>query len=167
MAADSVTWMDRAHCKGLPNRIFFQEVGRNDWCLPAAYTICAACPVRIECLTNAMNRGETFGIWGGHSEQGRKQIRYRGSRNGHLDVADQILAYGGFSHQDGHRLADYVRMDSLLPGQSTIDHHRRKHQIRDLVPVDTDTVAISWAPGRWFHLPAGLMVWRARPEPRR
>ena len=30
-----------------------------------AKTLCGACPVRIECLTGALNRAEPWGVWGG------------------------------------------------------------------------------------------------------
>ena len=31
-----------------------------------AQRICAACPVKIDCFTEANTRGEPWGIWGGH-----------------------------------------------------------------------------------------------------
>lgn len=162
MADASLNWLDHAHCKGLPTRIFFHERGRNDWMLPAATTICAACPVRIECLTHAMLAGEHDGMWGGQSEQGRRHIRSRGRANGHYTVRDQILAFGGLSHQDMHRLADCVRVADLLVGQATVDHQRRKHPVRDVVPIDDHTVAVCWVQGRYIALPAGLHVWRLK-----
>ncbi|HZW43565.1 MAG TPA: WhiB family transcriptional regulator [Dermatophilaceae bacterium] len=30
-----------------------------------AKTLCGGCPVRIECLAGALNRGEPWGVWGG------------------------------------------------------------------------------------------------------
>jgi WhiB family redox-sensing transcriptional regulator len=163
MADDALTWQERAHCKGLPTRIFFHERGRNDWMLPTSTTICAACPVRIECLTHAMLAGEHDGMWGGHTEQGRRGVRSRGRANGHYTVKDQILAFGGLSHQDVGRLADYVRIADLLPGHTTVDHHRRKHAVRDVVEIDEQTIAVCWVPGRYVALPASLHVWRLKP----
>ncbi|GAB2964307.1 WhiB family transcriptional regulator [Saccharothrix stipae] len=40
----------------------------------AAKVICAACPVRLDCATGALERGEPWGIWGGLDRADRKAI---------------------------------------------------------------------------------------------
>lgn len=40
----------------------------------AAKAVCAACPVRAECLAEALDRGETEGIWGGLTAEERAQL---------------------------------------------------------------------------------------------
>jgi WhiB family redox-sensing transcriptional regulator len=39
-----------------------------------AMAICNACPVRIECLTSALDNEVEFGIWGGLTPFDRKQL---------------------------------------------------------------------------------------------
>ena len=161
VAAAAVTWRDRAVCKQLPTRIFFPEKGRNDWMLATAYSICAACPVRTDCLLHAL-KNEPIGVWGGHTELARRNIRTKARTQGGT-YENQILALAGRSHHTMNRVADYVRIDQLLPGQATVDHHGRRHQIVNVVPVDDDQVAVSWHRGRWVTLPASLHVYRWKP----
>jgi WhiB family redox-sensing transcriptional regulator len=40
----------------------------------AAKRVCAACPVRRECLEYALRVGEEFGIWGGMNEVERRAL---------------------------------------------------------------------------------------------
>lgn len=40
-----------------------------------AKTICARCPVRAQCLRAALESGDTYGIWGGHTEGELKALR--------------------------------------------------------------------------------------------
>ena len=45
-----------------------------------AKTVCAACPVRAECLTYAVSRPEKYGTWGGLNEEERASERRRRMR---------------------------------------------------------------------------------------
>lgn len=40
----------------------------------AALAVCAACPVREECLAHALDTNERFGIWGGTTEKERREL---------------------------------------------------------------------------------------------
>jgi WhiB family redox-sensing transcriptional regulator len=162
LPAAAVRWQDQAHCKGLPNRIFFFTVGRNDSMLPAAHTICGACPVRQDCLEYAISNGEEHGMWGGCTESARKGVRSRGRTNGYRTAKDQILAFGGDSHHNMYKIADYVPVRSLLSGHVTVDHHHRKHRLHDVVEVDDNRIGLCWVPGHYLELPADLHVWRLR-----
>lgn len=46
----------------------------------AARVYCGRCPVRQECLTEAMLNGERIGMFGGHSPQERRVLRWRPRR---------------------------------------------------------------------------------------
>lgn len=53
--------------RGLPcqrgeGELFFAEAPSD---LELAKTLCAACPVRAECLAGALDRREPWGVWGG------------------------------------------------------------------------------------------------------
>ena len=43
-----------------------------------AIAICKGCPVRLECLRHAMNNNERLGVWGGISQQSRRNGRRDG-----------------------------------------------------------------------------------------
>lgn len=63
------SWRDQAACKGLTN-LFYTERGEPS---VQAKRVCARCPVQAECREAGM--AEHFGIWGGLSEQERRQER--------------------------------------------------------------------------------------------
>ena len=48
-------------CQRRPE-LFFDTRGRT---LDVAKELCATCPVREECLSQALQRGEPHGVWGG------------------------------------------------------------------------------------------------------
>jgi WhiB family transcriptional regulator, redox-sensing transcriptional regulator len=56
-------WMLDAACRDLDTAAFFgvelDEVAE-------AKRVCLACPVRRQCLDAAVERGEQYGVWGGH-----------------------------------------------------------------------------------------------------
>ncbi len=67
-----VPWQDGARCRDFDLEIFFPEQGRSG---REAKRICAECPVRIECLNDALRRDERYGVWGGMSERERRRLK--------------------------------------------------------------------------------------------
>jgi WhiB family transcriptional regulator, redox-sensing transcriptional regulator len=72
-------WQWRAACRGEDTGLFFpphdtesreERLARER----KAKTICAGCPVRIECLEYAIRIRESHGIWGGLSEVERRVL---------------------------------------------------------------------------------------------
>ncbi|WP_072713724.1 WhiB family transcriptional regulator [Rhodococcus rhodnii] len=65
------TWRERAVCAQIDPDLFFPEAPRHSGAasrrpqVRAAQEICRSCPVRGECLSWAIERGERYGIWGG------------------------------------------------------------------------------------------------------
>ena len=66
----------------------------------AAKATCANCPVRSECLAEALGRGEQWGVWGGHTADERTYRRSRNQRVSRrtgvapltpLELADQVV----------------------------------------------------------------------------
>lgn len=65
-------WRASALCAQTDPDIFFPEKGQNPW---AAKRICAACVVRVDCLTDSLQHREPYGVRGGFTANERKQMR--------------------------------------------------------------------------------------------
>lgn len=61
--ATTRTWEDDAACRELDTAAFFTDDVDE---ISEAKRICLGCPVRTRCLDAAVERGEQYGIWGGH-----------------------------------------------------------------------------------------------------
>ncbi|MES1975714.1 MAG: WhiB family transcriptional regulator [Pseudomonadota bacterium] len=72
--SDWPRWRSEAACREMDPVIFFPE-SRDE--VGAAGPICAACPVREECLDYALANRIDEGTWGGVSERGRRRMRRR------------------------------------------------------------------------------------------
>ena len=71
------SWTERAACAGTDTEAFYPEKkgdGRK------AKAVCDTCEVVAECLQDAVNRDERYGIWGGLTEQQRAPLRLRRRR---------------------------------------------------------------------------------------
>jgi WhiB family transcriptional regulator, redox-sensing transcriptional regulator len=69
-----MTWRDEAACKGKPTEWWYPTPSQTAL---HARLICAACPVRVECLDWALDTPEIHGVWGGLSQRQRGRIRAR------------------------------------------------------------------------------------------
>lgn len=67
-------WQDRGLCAEVDPDLFFPEKGGS---VREAKRVCARCPVRVECLEEALANDERFGVWGGLSETDRRRLRRR------------------------------------------------------------------------------------------
>ena len=66
-------WTARAACKGTdPDELFVEGAAQN-----RAKLICRGCPVRTECLADALDNGIEFGVWGGMTERERRALLRR------------------------------------------------------------------------------------------
>ena len=82
------TWAVLALCaQDDPDRLFVRGAAQR-----AARTLCFECPVRRQCLAEAMDTGMEFGVWGGLTERERRALRQR-----HPEVRDwdRWLRQGG------------------------------------------------------------------------
>lgn len=67
----------QANCIDAPPEIFFPEnVYTNRFDIMRAKMICDGCPVKAECLTQAITNDE-YGIWGGTTREERRSMRRR------------------------------------------------------------------------------------------
>ena len=69
-------WHGRGLCTGEAPDIFFPARGDPG---TQARKICAACPVRRDCLEYAMEADE-FGVWGGLDQQERRNLKRKKRR---------------------------------------------------------------------------------------
>lgn len=77
MTAITWAWRTQAHCANRPDLDWIDPTpDQVDHCR----TICAACPVRTHCRTEALATGEPWGIWGGLDTDERELIA---ERDGH------------------------------------------------------------------------------------
>ena len=68
-----VDWPSMAACRnGDPDALFVQGAEQN-----VAKRICRSCPVRYECLADALDNRIEFGVWGGMTERERRALLRR------------------------------------------------------------------------------------------
>lgn len=66
-------WITRAACRdGNPDELFVQGAEQHK-----AKVTCLACPVRTECLADALDNRVEFGVWGGMTERERRALLRR------------------------------------------------------------------------------------------
>jgi len=72
-------WQDSAACRGMESSLFFAPDGETRRPqrrrVQRAKAVCRACPVRAVCLDEALRVREPYGIWGGYTEEERKDLR--------------------------------------------------------------------------------------------
>ena len=71
------TWRDQAMCRDTDPELFFPigTTGQALLHLAKAKSVCCQCPVTVECLEFALETNQDTGIWGGNSEDERRQMR--------------------------------------------------------------------------------------------
>jgi WhiB family redox-sensing transcriptional regulator len=73
----SMSWVDdwsaQAACRTSdPDELFVQGAAQN-----RAKAVCTGCPVRTECLADALDNRVEFGVWGGMTERERRALLRR------------------------------------------------------------------------------------------
>jgi len=71
------TWRDGAICRDTDPELFFPigTTGQALLQISRAKSVCDECPVSVDCLEFAIETNQDTGIWGGTSEDERRQIR--------------------------------------------------------------------------------------------
>jgi WhiB family transcriptional regulator, redox-sensing transcriptional regulator len=75
-------WRARALCRDEDPELFF-PIGTSGPALlqiAEAKAVCARCPVRAECLAEALETGQDYGVWGGLSEDERRSLKRENAR---------------------------------------------------------------------------------------
>ncbi|WP_369204545.1 WhiB family transcriptional regulator [Streptomyces sp. PU-14G] len=66
-------WSAQAACRSTdPDELFVQGAAQN-----RAKAVCTGCPVRTECLADALDNRVEFGVWGGMTERERRALLRR------------------------------------------------------------------------------------------
>ena len=70
---DPNAWTTRGACRTVdPDVLFVQGAAQHQ-----AKAVCMACPVRTECLADALDNQVEFGVWGGMTERERRALLRR------------------------------------------------------------------------------------------
>lgn len=75
-------WPQRGHCRYHDPELFF-PIGEGLAFRPQiaeAKSVCRPCPVASECLAWALQSGQDAGIWGGMTEDERRNLKRRETR---------------------------------------------------------------------------------------
>lgn len=86
-----IEWQDDALCAQTNPEAFFPERGNGE---KEAKAICARCPVVEECLAYALKHREDKGIWGGLTENERKNVsqpRRKAPRKPKPQLSDRMV----------------------------------------------------------------------------
>jgi len=66
-------WSEDAACRSAdPDELFADSTGQN-----RAKAVCTGCPVRTECLAEALDNRVEWGVWGGMTERERRALLRR------------------------------------------------------------------------------------------
>jgi len=73
IATGTTHWTESAACRRSdPDALFVQGAAQN-----RAKSVCLGCPVRTECLADALDHRIEFGVWGGMTERERRALLKR------------------------------------------------------------------------------------------
>ncbi len=76
--SDLWEWQLHGACRGKDTELFFHPEGERGPSRSnreaAAKSVCAACPVRLQCRAHALASHEPYGVWGGLSEHEREAV---------------------------------------------------------------------------------------------
>lgn len=81
---DAYDWQRWAACRTVSNTLFFGMADERGATRrereERAKTICATCPVQLECRTHALTTAEPYGVWGGLTPAERQHV-LKGAEN--------------------------------------------------------------------------------------
>jgi len=82
MLLESGVWRNTARCREVDPTIFFPigSTGRALRQIAAAKAVCVDCSVKELCLEFALKTNQDSGVWGGASEEERRELRRERNR---------------------------------------------------------------------------------------
>lgn len=141
-------WRAQGACTKVDPEIFFPSRSGN---AKAARRVCAACPVKAECLEWALThpRPTEFGIWGGTSERQRRVLRAQAKGN------STNRGYAGQTRTpvpaEPFRTALFALIPKSFPSRrglaTFVSEHSdlRRRSVSDFLERQTRTVILEWA----------------------
>lgn len=77
-----MNWRHKAICRDMDPESFFPVGDRGPALaqIADAKLVCERCPVKADCLDEALKTGQDHGVWGGMSEHERREIKRQNSR---------------------------------------------------------------------------------------
>lgn len=88
---EPLAWWDQAACAGTNPIMWFPDNGAPS---PDALTICQSCPVKAECLQDALETRDEFGIRGGLYPRARRALLTTTQARGTCRYCSQPLPVG-------------------------------------------------------------------------
>jgi WhiB family redox-sensing transcriptional regulator len=92
-------WTQSAECAKPNQPLMFPDEG-DAVGIEQARDVCNACPVRQQCLSEALDRNESHGMWGGMTAAERRVIRRKAARIPNADRATAMDVAARPGHQD-------------------------------------------------------------------
>ncbi|MGX1886818.1 WhiB family transcriptional regulator [Streptomyces sp. NPDC055287] len=92
MTSSSAQWSEGAACRSSDREELFADATRQN----RVKTVCAGCPVRTECLIEALDNRIEFGVWGGMTERERRALL---RRRPHVTSWRQVLESARHAHE--------------------------------------------------------------------
>ncbi len=87
---DEANWAARGSCVTAdPDALFVRGRAQRE-----AKAVCRACPVRLDCLADALDNRTEFGVWGGMTERERRALllRHPYVRSWRAEIQRQVSA---------------------------------------------------------------------------
>ena len=77
LGAADYSWRNQAVCRDTDPELFFPigTTGQALLQIDRAKEVCCECPVKVNCLDFAIATNQDSGVWGGTSEEERRDIR--------------------------------------------------------------------------------------------
>lgn len=122
---DDDAWQDQAACRTHDPALWFPGDGDSKTAARAKL-ICQTCPVADQCLTDAIERRERYGIWGGMGWEQRRVETRRRLRLGLIDRKVHTARHGTESGYKAHLRRGEVACDACLLAQREANRARRK-----------------------------------------
>ena len=124
-SVDHPDWHDDALCAQTDPEAFFPEKGGST---REAKQICHRCPVRTECLADALASDTRFGVWGGLTERERRVLR-RDRPAEQATGAQPVVPQPRRAHSGQRRESTSPRGRSAGPGvAATLPTEPRDHR---------------------------------------
>ena len=113
----SPDWLDDAACKGTPTKWWFPDTGHQT--PPEAKALCRTCPVRDECLAEALAHGSygDYGYFAGTTAEQRRRIR---NPRPNIDP----IRHGTYAGYAQHRRRGIPPCDACREARNTYQSHR-------------------------------------------